>query len=97
MELDRAIQLLIEIKTDSVNRKKNVFRFKSDMWKEPEAVLTPAIEEILGDLVYDFGFYVDNPEWRWQDASFYGPEKLIRMIDEAFVKLKGLGVEIPKH
>lgn len=96
MNLDQIIELLIQIKRDTLTRKKNIILFQHD-WSYEIDVVTNDVQEIFADLAVDFSYYVDDEKMRSQDKSFYGPEKLEKLIQEAFNKLEKLGINIPKQ
>jgi hypothetical protein len=97
LNLDQIIKFLIQIKQESLNRKKNVFSFSSDLWQKIEPPLSEDVEDVLLDLVIDFAYYVDDEKLRRQDGSYYGPERLGELIQSALDKLEALGVSIPKN
>jgi hypothetical protein len=53
------------------------------------------VVEILADLVYDLAYYVQNPGWRREDASYYGNERLKEEVFGALRRLHDLGVRVP--
>jgi HEPN domain-containing protein len=44
--------------------------------------------EVLADLAYDLDYYVENPDWRREDAAYYGDERLVHEIRESMSKLR---------
>ena len=71
------------------DRKALVAEFQRQVWdaERPE----DAVWEVLSDLAYDLDFWVPNPEWRKQDLSYYGDERLEAEIRSALEKLDDLG------
>lgn len=53
------------------------------------------VVETLAELVYDLAYYVQNPEWRRQDMSYYGNERLKNDVFGALRRLNDLGVHVP--
>jgi hypothetical protein len=95
MSLEEILLLLVRIKNEPAVRKE-IFKFGSSLWRELKPPLPEKVEEVLGGLVVDFAYYVDDEGIRWWDASYYGPEKLIKIIEKAFADLEAMGVSVPK-
>jgi hypothetical protein len=76
------------------DREALVREFQRQVWDSegPE----DAVWEVLGDLAYDLEFWVPNPEWRKEDLSYYGDERLEAEIRSALDKLDNLGVGDPE-
>lgn len=53
-----------------------------------ESIKDEALNEILTELVYDLDFYEPNEEWRKEDNSFYGSERLEEVLKLALQKLE---------
>ncbi|HEY2583118.1 MAG TPA: hypothetical protein VGI43_15005 [Mucilaginibacter sp.] len=61
--------------------------FQNDFFND-ESVRDEALEMIVGDIAYDLDFYEPNEEWRKQDSSFYGNEKLEEIIKQGIIKIE---------
>lgn len=79
------------LKSSSYERKVLIFEFEnylnSDISQEE---LSEQEYNILNELVFDLANYVANPEWRKEDPSYFGDEKLEELIKEALEKIEGL-------
>lgn len=47
--------------------------------------------EVLRELALDLSYYEDNEEWRREDLSYYGRERLVALLDETIRRLDALG------
>ena len=56
---------------------------------------TDEVVDVLADLVVDLAYYVQNPKWRQEDASYYGNERLKAEVFDALRCLHELGVCVP--
>ena len=74
--MEKIIKILREIVFDIDNRRKNIEKFQKLIWDDNIEGISEMEFEILGDLAYDLDFYVENPEWRKEDQSYYGDERL---------------------
>ena len=61
--------------------------FQNEVWDD-ESIKYEAINEILSELAYDLDFYEPNEEWRKEDPSYYGNDRLKKEITQAIKKLK---------
>jgi hypothetical protein len=61
--------------------------FQNDFFND-ESIRDEALEIIVGDIASDLDFYEPNEEWRKQDSSFYGNEKLEEIIKQGIIKLE---------
>lgn len=48
------------------------------------------IEDVLVELAWDLEYYVSDPQWREEDPSYYGDERLEQEINEALQKIEVL-------
>jgi hypothetical protein len=82
------LDLVERIATDPELRGQNIRTFQEYvLHADPMPGFDEPESEILADLAYDLDFYVANPEWRREDAAYYGEERLFREVREALVKL----------
>lgn len=61
----------------------------------PTVDFSDEVVDVLADLVTDLAYYVQNPEWRQEDASYYGNERLKAEVFDALRRLHELGVRVP--
>jgi hypothetical protein len=86
---DELVALLHEILRDPSRRKELIFRFEKLVNNLPDNQEEDEAAEILGDLAWDFAFYVQDPVVGREDPSYYGDERLEEEIRDA---LRRLGV-----
>ena len=79
------MQLLEQILQDKENRFILIKKFQGEIWNNDNA------NEILSELAYDLDFYESNEDWRKENSSYYGDEKLEQEIKLALEKLKSKG------
>ena len=75
------MKILEKILTNKLNRKRLISEFQESIWNEKNA------NEILIELAHDLDFYEPNEEWRKQEPSYYGDERLEQEIKLALQKL----------
>lgn len=61
--------------------------FQNEVWDD-ESIKNEFLNEILSELAYDLDFYEPNEEWRKEDPSYYGDDRLKKEIRKAIKKLK---------
>lgn len=61
--------------------------FQNEVWDD-ESIKDEALNEILSELAYDLDFYEPNEEWRKEDLSYYGYDRLKKEITKAIKKLQ---------
>ncbi|HNK91341.1 MAG: hypothetical protein K1X26_12150 [Chitinophagales bacterium] len=76
------MEILEKILTDKANRKQLICEFQELVWNDENA------SEILSELAYDLDFYEPNEEWRKEDPSYYGEERLEQEIKTVIQKLQ---------
>lgn len=76
------MEILEQILKDKQNRSGLIKKFQELIWNDENA------NEILSELAYDLDFYEPNEEWRKQDPSYYGDERLEEEIRTAIKKLQ---------
>lgn len=81
--------LLLDIASGPDGREQRIRQFQEYVLptEEPPVGFDERAWEVMADLAYDLDFYEGNPEWRREDASFYGEERLVREIHESIAKL----------
>jgi len=75
-------KILEQILQDKQNRSMLIKEFQELIWNDENA------NEILSELAYDLDFYEPNEEWRKEDPSYYGDDRLEEEIQAAIQKLK---------
>jgi hypothetical protein len=68
-------------------RIKALKEFQNIVWNET-SIKDEDINDLLTDAAYIFDFYEPNEEWRKEDPSYYGDERLEKEIKSAIEKLK---------
>lgn len=76
------MEILEKILTDKANRKLLICEFQELVWNDENA------SELLSELAYDLDFYEPNEEWRKEDPSYYGEERLEQEIITVIQKLQ---------
>jgi len=76
------MKILEEILYDKQNRSVLIKEFQELIWNDNNP------NEILSELAYDLDFYEPNEEWRKQDISYYGDERLEEEIKSVIKKIK---------
>lgn len=83
------LEVLRRIETEPAGRKQRIREFQEYVFNSDDL---PGFDDeesdVLAELAYDLDFYVENPEWRREDPSYYGDERLIREIRESISKLR---------
>lgn len=81
--------LLLDIASRADERDRKIREFQQYVWHtdKPPSGFDDRDWEIMADLAHDLDYYEGNPEWRHEDASFYGEERLVREIHESIAKL----------
>lgn len=79
------MQILVQILQDKKNRDNLIKKFQEEVWNNDNA------NEILSELAYDLDFYEPNEDWRKENSSYYGDERLEQEIKLALEKLKSKG------
>jgi len=95
--LRKMLRLLDKALRDPLSRKESVDEFLECYFKnelDVERLFGQSALDILGELAYDLNFFVADPAVRAQDRSYYGDERLVREIKEAFRRLSQVGVAI---
>ena len=77
--------------SDEKRRKDHILHFEELVCARPD-VEDPRPEwEILGNLVMDLAYYVQNPKLRRESPSYFGDEELEAIVHKAFSDLETLG------
>ena len=74
------------------NLEAHIRRFQKTVWNTPvsDEVEFEAEMEVLADLACDLEYFVLDPSHRAEDPSYFGPERAVREIRDAFAKLEDL-------
>jgi hypothetical protein len=92
--IPRAIVLLIEALRDRESRPQLISDFQALIWNCSEPAEPDGPLEILRDLALDLDYYVQDPEKRREDASYYGDERFEEEIRLVLGNLKARGLQI---
>jgi hypothetical protein len=76
------MELLEKILRDKANRKQLIKEFQELIWSDDKA------DEILSELALDLDYYEPNEEWRKQDPSYYGDDRLEEEIKSALKRIE---------
>lgn len=88
MILNNLIELLsLSLNTKDSDRLNYINQFQQIVWND-ESFQDEAQNDILTDIAYTLDFYEPNKEWRKEDPSYYGDERLEEEIKSAIQKLK---------
>jgi hypothetical protein len=82
IELIQSLQIVSE--AEHLIKQKLIKEFQDEVWNDESIQLN----EILLELAYDLDFYEPNEEWRKEDPSYYGDDRLEEVIKTAIQKLK---------
>jgi hypothetical protein len=55
-----------------------------------ESIEDDHLNEILGEIAYDSDFYEPSEEWRKEEVSYYGSERLELLVKQAIQKLNNV-------
>ena len=75
------MEILKRILKEKENRKQLIQEFQKLIWSDEKA------SEELSELAYDLDFYEPNEEFRKEDPSYYGDERLEEEIKLVLQKL----------
>ena len=87
----KEIKILQDIlSSESSERAALVSKFQYLVWRgrDEREGANVEIDEILSDLAYDLDFYEPNEEWRKEDTSYYGDDRLEEEVKIVIQKLK---------
>lgn len=82
------MKILENILSDKEKREALINEFQEKVWNGGGYSTDEKINEILSELAYDLDFYEPNEEWRKEDPSYYGEERLEEEIRSTLQKLK---------
>ncbi len=68
-------------------RIKLIKSFQNEVWGD-KSIIDETLNEILTELAYDLDFYEPNKEWRKEDTSYYGGERLEYLIKDGITKIE---------
>ncbi len=85
VELIQFLQVILE--TEHPIRQKLIKQFQDEVWND-ESIQDETLNEILSELAYDLDFYEPNEEWKKEDPSYYGDDRLEVVIKTAIQKLQ---------
>jgi hypothetical protein len=83
----RIINILEQIISDSFQRESLIEDFQNKIWNE-EFIASAEVAEIYRDLANDLNYYEPTIEWRKEDPSYYGEDRLIQGLLSAISKIK---------
>jgi len=94
MNIEYFVNSLNTILDDILSREKNVLKFINDLNSGIDDFIDENkfsnVYEILYDLAFDLDNYEPNIEWRQEEPSYYGDEKLEILVKEALGKIEKL-------
>ena len=82
------MEILKNILSDKDKREALINEFQEKVWNGTGYSANERINEILSELAYDLDFYESNEEWRKEDPSYYGEERLKQEIYSVLKKLE---------
>ncbi len=85
IELIQLLQSVLE--TEYPNREKLIKEFQDEVWDDT-SIQDEMLNDILTDIAYDLDFYEPNEEWRKEDPSYYGDDRLEEVVQTAIQKLQ---------
>ena len=88
------ISILKDIRLNSADRGKKVIYFNDLIFQEQHEILPDKVRNVFVNLASIIEYYEENPEFREQDPSFFGCDRLEIEIDDSFEKLRALGISI---
>lgn len=74
---------LMDIIKDDENNLIKIKEFQDEVWNDD----LDEKFEFLNDLAYNLDFFEPNENWRKEDKSFFGKDKLFVLIDSTLKKL----------
>ena len=95
--IQELLKLLLVVRNDPSNRESALWKFIRKVQETDPALDKDPAWELLGDLSVDLDYYEPNPEFRVEDPSFYGEERLKELLDQAFTHFQSLGVQLPQQ
>lgn len=85
VELIQLLQVVLD--AEQPIKQKLIKEFQDEVWND-ESIQDENLNEILSELAYDLDFYEPNEEWRKEDLSYYGNDRLEEVIKTAIQKLQ---------
>ncbi len=82
------MEILRNILSDKDKRGTLIEEFQEKVWNGAGYSTDERVNEILSELAYDLDFYEPKEEWRKEDSSYYGEERLRQEIHSALQKLE---------
>jgi len=93
-QIAELVAALNEILLPSSDRRAIVARFQNVVWLGLEEGLSAEIQDVLGDLAYDFDFFDPDAASRSDGPEYFGHDRLVRVVKEGLERLRRVGVEI---
>ncbi|MEJ7677491.1 MAG: hypothetical protein WKG06_06390 [Segetibacter sp.] len=88
MVINKLKELLGEVLSSSgEGRIKAIKEFQSIIWDDT-SIHDESLNDVLTDAAYILDFYEPNNEWRKEDPSYYGEDRLEEEIKSMIQKLK---------
>ncbi|MDR0824198.1 MAG: hypothetical protein LBN74_03835 [Prevotella sp.] len=81
--MKKKIDLIKKMLQNKSGRIEQIKVFQELIWNDNHP------NSILSELAYDLDFYEPNEELRKEDPSYYGDEKLERMLNVIIINLQG--------
>lgn len=93
MLINKLKELLDEALSSSQEKRiKAIKDFQNIVWDDT-SIQDEELNDILTDTAYILDFYEPNEEWRKEDPSYYGDDRLEKEIKIAIQKLQALNPE----
>ena len=94
LEIDSIKNLLHLIQNEELpGRVNNIKTFQQLVWNNEFITKNALVDDILLDLAYDLDFYEPNPDWRKEDISFYGEDRLVENIQKTLQAIEALEIK----
>ena len=88
MLLEDIKDLLIKAQSSKGEEKESYIKKIQNIIWDSEATQDESLNDILAYTAYVLDFYEPNEEWRKEDISYYGDERLEQELKSAIVKLE---------
>ena len=82
------MEILKNILSDRDKREALIEEFQEKVWNGAGYSADERINKVLSELAYDLDFYEPNEQWRKEDPSYYGEERLKQEIHSTLQKLE---------
>lgn len=87
MLLNNIVKLLFEAYNSQGKERESKIKKVQELIWEDQTINDEKLNDILTDIAYNLDFYEPNEEWRKENPSFYGDEKLEKEIRGSLKKI----------